>query len=157
MFGEKNVKWITRIDVATEDEQGFYEQQGWGPNFMPYTRSDIFRPRTVLQRGTFSFRQQFPANQETEIRGRAFAGDRGIESVEISTDNGATWEPVEIYYPGTELTWSLWRYRWTPPRAGEYVITSRAVDGNGDPQPQEVRGIVPQGASGYHKVAATVV
>lgn len=157
MFGEKNVKWITRIDVATEDVQGFYEQQGWGPNFTPYTRSDIFDPRTVLQGGTFSFRQQFPANQEVEIRGRAFAGDRGISSVDISTDGGETWTPAEIYYAGTMLTWSLWRYRWTPPKPGEYVVTSRAFDANGDPQTQEVRGIVPQGASGYHKVTMTVV
>lgn len=156
MFGEKNVKWITRIDVATEDVQGFYEQQGWGPNFMPYTRSDIFKPRTVLRSGKFSFRQEFPAAQQVEIRGRAFAGDRGIQSVEISTDGEKTWEPVEIYYPGTKLTWSLWRYNWTPPNAGEFMITSRAVDGNGDPQTQEVRGIVPQGASGYHKLTMTV-
>lgn len=156
MYGEKSVKWVTRIDVATEDVQGFYEQQGWGPNFIPYTRSDIFRPRTVLRSGTFSFRQQFPPSQPIEIRGRAFAADRGIRSVEISTDNGESWQPAEIYYPGTRLTWALWRHSWTPPAAGEYVITSRAVDGNGDPQTQEVRGIVPQGASGYHKVTMIV-
>lgn len=157
MFGEKNVKWITRVDVATEDVQGFYEQQGWGPNFEPYTRSDIFDPRTVLQSGSFSFRQQFRANEEVEIRGRAFAGDRGISLVEISTDNGTAWTPAEIYYSGTMLTWSLWRYRWTPPAPGEYVITSRAFDATGEPQTQEVRGIVPQGASGYHKVTMTIV
>lgn len=155
MFGEKSVKWITRIDVATEDVQGFYEQQGWGPNFIPYTRSDIFKPRTMLQGGMFSFREQVAVNQQIEIRGRAFAGDRGIKSVEISTDDGATWEPVEIYYPGTSLTWSLWRYRWAPPDAGTYVITSRAVDGEGKPQPTEKRGTVPQGASGYHRVTLT--
>jgi DMSO/TMAO reductase YedYZ molybdopterin-dependent catalytic subunit len=157
MFGEKNVKWITRVDVATEDVQGFYEQQGWGPNFEPYTRSDIFDPRTVLQGGSFSFRQPFPADQPVEIRGRAFAGDRGISSVDISTDGGATWQSAEIYYTGTRLTWSLWRHLWTPPEPGEYVIVSRAFDATGDPQTQEVRGIVPQGASGYHKVTMTVV
>lgn len=156
MYGEKNVKWITRIDVATEDVQGFYEQQGWGPNFMPYTRSDIFRPRAVAGGGAFRFREEFPANQPVEIRGRAFAGDRGIRSVEVSTDDGASWQPADIYYPGTDLTWSLWRYPWTPSEAGEYVVVSRAVDGNGDPQTTEVRGTVPQGASGYHKVTMTV-
>lgn len=157
MYGEKNVKWITRIDVATEDVQGFYEQQGWGPNFMPYTRSDIFRPRTVLRGGTFSFRQEVASGTPVDLRGRAFAGDRGIRAVEVSTDDGASWEPAEIYYPGTDLTWSLWRYPWTPEEPGEYIVTSRAVDGNGEPQTTEVRGIVPQGASGYHKVTLTVI
>lgn len=156
LFGEKNIKWITRIDVVTEDAKGFYEQQGWGPGFVPPTRSDIFRPRTRLRGGTFRFTRDFPAGQAVELRGRAYAADRGIRSVEVSTDDGTTWHPAEIYYPGSRLTWSLWRYTWTPRETGEVVIASRAVDGNGDPQPTEVRGIVPQGASGYHTVIMTV-
>ena len=156
LYGEKNVKWITRIDVVTEDAKGFYEQQGWGPSFVPPARSDIFRPRTRLRGGVFRFTREFPAGKPVELRGRAFAGDRGIRSVEISTDDGASWRPAEIYYPGTRLTWALWRSTWIPREPGEVVITSRAVDGNDEPQPSEARGIVPQGASGYHKVIMTV-
>src|SRR6476619_4010387 len=33
-FGEKHVKWLTRIEVATADAKGFYENQGWGPDFI---------------------------------------------------------------------------------------------------------------------------
>ena len=33
-FGEKHVKWITRIEVAGADAVGFYEKQGWGPDFI---------------------------------------------------------------------------------------------------------------------------
>lgn len=157
MFGEKNVKWITRIDVVDHDAKGFYEQQGWGPHFVPPTRSDIFSPRTRLGGNGFTFVRQFKANQTVEIKGRAFAGDRGIRSVEFSTDNGENWRPATIYYPGTRLTWALWSATWTPTSTGTFVITSRAVDGTGAPQPQQARGIVPQGAQGYHRVKATVV
>src|SRR5437763_10493187 len=38
-FGEKHVKWITRIEVADADAKGFYETQGWGPDFIVPTRS----------------------------------------------------------------------------------------------------------------------
>ncbi len=157
LFGEKNVKWVTRIDVVAEDHKGFYEQQGWGPSFVPPTRSDIFRPRTQGAGQRASFRQPISLGTTVDLRGRAFAADRGIRSVEVTTDDGATWRPAEIYYPGTQLTWALWRYTWTPPETGEYRVYSRAVDGNGDPQPSEPRGIIPQGAQGYNIVTATVV
>ena len=157
MFGEKNVKWVTRIDISTRDEQGFYEEQGWGPNFVPPTRSDIFYPRTHLGSKGFTFVKELAAGQQTEVKGRAFAADRGIRSVEFSVDNGHTWQPAEIYYPGTHLTWALWRFEWTPSSAGQFVVLTRAVDGTGAPQPSQERGIVPQGAQGYQKVTATVV
>ena len=157
LYGEKNIKWVTRIDVVTEDKQGFYEQQGWGPNFVPPTRSDLFNPRTEGAGQSARFRQPIAVGQRVELRGRAFAADRGIRSVEVTTDDGATWSDATIYYPGTDLTWSLWSHVWTPEVPGEYRVYSRAIDGNGDPQPSEPRGIVPQGAQGYNIVTATVV
>ncbi|MDQ3524196.1 MAG: molybdopterin-dependent oxidoreductase [Chloroflexota bacterium] len=157
LYGEKSVKWVTRIDVVTEDKEGFYEAQGWGPDFVPPTRSDIFAPRTAGAAQSAIFREPIPVGSTVEIKGRAFAGDRGIESVEVTTDGGDTFEPATIYYPGTDLTWSLWRHTWTPEEPGEYRVYSRAVDGTGEPQPAEPRGIVPQGAKGYNIVTATVV
>ncbi len=43
-FGEKHVKWITRIEVANESAIGFYEKQGWGPDFIVPTRSRFDEP-----------------------------------------------------------------------------------------------------------------
>ena len=156
LYGEKNVKWVTRIEVVDYDAKGFYEQQGWGPNFTIPTRSDIFGPRWV-RRGGDNFVDPFPAGQMTTIRGRAFAGDRGVQNVEFSADDGQTWRAVRIDYPGTDLTWTFWSADWLPTEPGEYTLVSRATDGAGDSQPSESRGIVPQGATGYHRVVATVV
>jgi hypothetical protein len=147
---------VTRIEVVDYDAKGFYEQQGWGPSFVIPTRSDIFAPRWVRRRGD-NFVEPFAAGQMAVIRGRAFAGDRGIQRVEFSPDDGETWRPVRIDYPGTTLTWTFWSADWLPEAPGEYTLLSRAVDGAGDPQPSETRGIVPQGATGYHRVVATVV
>ncbi|MGB3330844.1 MAG: molybdopterin-dependent oxidoreductase [Thermomicrobiales bacterium] len=157
LYGEKNVKWVTRIDVTTADENGFYEDQGWGPDFVPKTRSDIFSPRTRLAKGVFTFTRDFPVDRKVEVKGRAFAADRGIRSVEFSVDGGTTWSPAEIYYPGTRLTWALWRFEWTPAAPGNVDIVTRAVDGLGNPQPTQASEIVPQGAQGLHVVTATVV
>lgn len=155
LFGEKNVKWVTRIEVIDYDAKGFYEQQGWGPNFEVPTRSDIFAPRWRRTRQD-DFVEPFARNQVATIRGRAFAGARGVQSVEFSADDGESWRPATIEYPGTDLTWTFWSVNWIPSQAGTFVLVSRAVDGTGAPQTSERRGITPQGATGYHRVRATV-
>ncbi|MDQ3541038.1 MAG: molybdopterin-dependent oxidoreductase [Chloroflexota bacterium] len=159
LYGEKNVKWVTRVSVETEDKKGLYESQGWGPNFTPILRSDIFAPLTGGNdaRGGWRFNQQFRATQPIEIKGRAFDPNLGIATVELSTDGGSTWNPTEIYYPGTDITWSLWTYTWTPPAPGEYVLIPRATSKTGERQPAEATSIVPDGAQGYQKVTATIV
>src|SRR4029077_18950371 len=43
-FGEKQVKWLTRIELANAKAKGFYETQGWGPNFIVPPRSRIDVP-----------------------------------------------------------------------------------------------------------------
>src|SRR2546430_2732597 len=43
-FGEKHVKWLTRIELVGSDAKGFYETQGWGPDFITPTRSRIDVP-----------------------------------------------------------------------------------------------------------------
>ena len=156
LYGEKNVKWVTRIEVIDHDGKGFYEQQGWGPNFEIPTRSDIFAPRWRRDRGDH-FVEAFVRNEPATIRGRAFAGARGIRAVEFSADDGATWRPATLDYPGSDLTWTFWSAEWLPIGTGEFTLLSRATDGTGAPQSSERRGIVPEGATGYHRVGATVV
>lgn len=155
LFGEKNVKWVTRIEVIDHDARGFYEQQGWGPSFVIPTRSDIFGPRWVRKKGD-AFVEPFAVGKQATIRGRAFAGNRGIQRVDYSLDDGETWHESRIDYAGTHLTWTFWSFDWTPGAPGEYTIVSRAVDGTGEPQIEERRSIVPQGATGLHRVVATV-
>jgi len=156
LYGEKNVKWVTRIEVVDHDAKGFYEQQGWGPNFEIPTRSDIFSPLWRRRGGRDAFVEPFRVGELATIRGRAFAGARGVASVEFSADDGETWQPVRIDYPGTDLTWVFWSADWRPTASGEYRLLSRATDQTGTPQPAETRGIVPQGATGYHRVVAVV-
>jgi DMSO/TMAO reductase YedYZ molybdopterin-dependent catalytic subunit len=157
LFGEKNVKWVTGIEVIDHDGKGFYERQGWGPSFITPTRSDIFAPRWTRSGKGDNFNEPLPVNRVTTIKGRAFAGSRGISKVEFSADAGETWQPARIDYPGTRLTWTFWSFDWRPTQPGDYTLLSRSTDGNGDPQIAETRGIAPQGATGYHRVKAKVV
>ncbi|MBA3651739.1 MAG: molybdopterin-binding oxidoreductase, partial [Chthoniobacterales bacterium] len=83
-------------------------------------------------------------------------GDRGISKVEISSDGGETWNEAKITQPGTDISWSLWTYAWTPDEEGESELVVRATDGEGELQISEYRDQVPDGATGLHRVKAKV-
>jgi DMSO/TMAO reductase YedYZ molybdopterin-dependent catalytic subunit len=161
LYGEKNPKWLTRIELLDEADGrlhrrhgcGFYKEQGWGRqgDAIP-THSRFDAPQV---RGDH-FEAPFQVGKTAELRGMAFGGDRGISKVEISSDDGETWDDAEITKAGTKLSWSLWSYQWTPDEEGETRLVVRATDGNGQLQISEYRDQVPDGATGLHRVRAIV-
>src|SRR5438132_11957790 len=130
-FGEKHVKWLTRIEATDATAKGFYEAQGWGPDFITPTRSriDVPDPWSSFALGKL--------NGPIEVKGIAYGGDRGISRVELSSDGGKSWRDAEIYYSGGNLAWSLWKTEWMPDAAGDYMLVARATDGEGDVQEWE--------------------
>jgi DMSO/TMAO reductase YedYZ molybdopterin-dependent catalytic subunit len=149
-FGEKNMKWLTRVEVTDANAKGFYEAQGWGPNFIVPTRSRIDMPDDWV------FVSLSKLTAPIEVKGIAFGGDRGISRVELSFDDGQTWSDAEIYYSGGDLAWSLWKAQWTPAAVGDYALVVRATDGEGDVQEwEEERGPF-SGVSGLHKINVRV-
>jgi DMSO/TMAO reductase YedYZ molybdopterin-dependent catalytic subunit len=161
LYGEKNPKWLTRIELLDEADGrlhrrhgcGFYKEQGWGRlgDAIP-THSRFDAPQV---RGDH-FEAPFQIGKPIELRGMAFGGDRGISKVEISSDDGKTWDEAEITMPGTKISWSLWSYQWTPDEEGKTALLVRATDGDGKLQISEYRDQVPDGATGLHRVRAIV-
>ena len=149
-FGEKNVKWLTKVEVTDANAKGFYEAQGWGPDFIVPTRSRIDVPDDWV------FVSLSKLTAPIEVKGIAFGGDRGISRVELSFDDGQTWGDTEIYYSGGSLAWSLWKTQWTPTATGDYPLLVRATNGEGDVQEfEEDRGPF-SGVSGLHRINVRV-
>ncbi len=149
-FGEKHVKWLTRIELTDASAKGFYETQGWGPDFTTPTRSRIDVPDNWLSVSLGKL------SAPIEVKGIAYGGDRGISRVELSFDGGNSWTDAEIYYAGGDLAWSLWRAQWMPPAAGDYMLVVRASDGEGDVQEwEEDRGPF-SGTAGLHNISVHV-
>jgi DMSO/TMAO reductase YedYZ molybdopterin-dependent catalytic subunit len=145
-FGEQSAKWITRLEIVDHPIKGFYQEQGWysGPL---YTISRIDNPGKHAK---------LPVGQTVHLNGIAFGGTRGIQLVELSTDNGASWHPARFQAPQSSQTWVLWNWDWTPPAAGAYTLVVRATDGAGGAQITTDRGTVPDGGTGLHRVPVTV-
>lgn len=143
-YGEENPKWLTRVELTDHFVGGLYSDQGWynGPL---HTMSRIDHPYGTVARG-----------QTVEIGGIAFAGNRGIEKVEISVDAGVTWHQAQLQPPLSQDSWVFWTWQWNPLLPGSYTLVCRATDGTGAVQTSQEQGTVPNGATGYHKVMVMV-
>src|SRR5712692_911093 len=146
IYGMKNVKWLRSIEVATYDVLGYWQEQGWSDGAIVNTGTRIDVPaRTLKWNGG-----------EVTIAGIAFAGARGISKVELSFDNGKTWQAAKLEAPAGPLTWRRWSAQWTPPNVGPHTLQARSTDGRGDTETPVSRQPFPNGASGYHVLQVNV-
>jgi DMSO/TMAO reductase YedYZ molybdopterin-dependent catalytic subunit len=143
-YGEENPKWLTRVELTDHFVPGLYADQGWyyGPL---HTMNRIDRPYGHLALG-----------HTIEIGGIAFAGNRGIQKVEVSVDDGVTWQQATLDPALSQDSWVLWSWKWTPLLPGRYTLVARATDGTGEVQTSRKQGTVPNGATGYHTVVVRV-
>jgi DMSO/TMAO reductase YedYZ molybdopterin-dependent catalytic subunit len=136
-YGEENPKWLTRIELTDHFVDGLYSDQGWYSGQL-HTMTRIDRPF-----GRVRFQPTI------EIGGIAFSGRRGIQRVEVSTDNGASWSDAQLAPPLSQDTWVLWTYQWHPAARGHYTLVARATDGTGQVQTSRWQSTVPNGGTGY--------
>jgi DMSO/TMAO reductase YedYZ molybdopterin-dependent catalytic subunit len=157
LYGMMNAKWITEIELVNTVYEGFWQRRGWANNAKYQTHSKIVFPGDAL-RNRFEELSTNAASigSKSPIAGVAFAGDRGISKVEVSTDGGNTWQSASIKDPLSSNSWVLWALDWIPQNSGKYNIVVRATDKAGNMQTAEIRDTYPNGATGYHSVEETV-
>jgi DMSO/TMAO reductase YedYZ molybdopterin-dependent catalytic subunit len=142
LYGMKNPKWVRTIELVDRAERGYWERRGWTPTAPIRTMARIDVPR-VSQR---------VSSRELVVGGIAFAGERGIQRVEVSLDEGQTWSPAQHESDRPASVWVRWVARIRLPGPDPVQLMVRAVDGQGDVQDATVRRSFPSGASGYHRV-----
>ena len=148
IYGMKNVKWLTAIELVPYDFKGYWQERGWSDSAIVQTMSRIDVPHNG---------ERIPLGGKVLIGGIAFAGERGISRVEVSLDGGESWAPAMLEPPLSPLTWVRWRMYWQPRTVGAYRIVVRAWDGTGSPQDAKPRPPLPDGATGLHTITVRVV
>jgi DMSO/TMAO reductase YedYZ molybdopterin-dependent catalytic subunit len=148
IYGMKHCKWLTRIQVVTQNYQGYWQERGW---------SDPAPIRLTSRIDTPLIGSNAPVHQLTYIGGVAFSGNKGISEVDISFDGGDSWQLTTLKRPLSNLTWVLWEYPWQPASRGSHTIIARAIDMEGNVQDPNVEPPAPDGSSGYHSIAVSVV
>lgn len=157
--GANCVKWVNKITVLDQPYEGFFMdrvyrvfQKGEDPKSGEVVKG-IFVKSIIFQ----------PCNGETlpagivPIRGAAYAGESGIQGVDVSVDNGRTWQPAKLIGLQETYAWRHWEYLWDARQVGEYSIMARATDTKGRRQPETAHwNVLGYGNNGVREHAAVV-
>ncbi|MBI3514304.1 MAG: molybdopterin-dependent oxidoreductase [Proteobacteria bacterium] len=101
--------------------------------------------------------QRIAARQPVAVTGIAWDGGYGIQSVEVSADNGATWQPATLGDDPGRFSFRAFSARLNFAKPGAQTILAKATNRLGASQPRELI----QNPAGYHhnlvaRVAVTV-
>ena len=146
VYGMKQPKWITAIEVIDHWEPGYWAVRGWDKVAQMKATSVIDAvgmDMNIVQAGQRKL--------IVPIGGIAHAGARGISKVELQVDDGP-WQPAMLRPPLSALTWVVWRYDW-PFQHGNHTFTVRCYDGQGTPQIVTQAPPEPSGATGLYAKA----
>jgi len=142
--GDHWMKWITRVSLQPEPQKGFYMDTAYRYPLKPGEPGVTFKPEEMrpltelaVKSNITTAPKKAKAGVAKTVSGFAFSGAPDVEKVEISDDDGATWNLAELDPRHSPYAWRRWSYRWTPRASGTAHILARATDVRGAVQPRE--------------------
>ena len=149
--GNASVKWIRRIEVSdhpfmTREETSKYTEPIKDGKIRQF--SFTIDARSVITYPTYPAQVQ---KGWIEIRGIAWSGRGIVKQVEVSTDNGKTWQLARLNGPVLDKAHTQFRHIWQWD-GRETVIMSRVIDETNYIQPtlQELITARGENTGGYH-------
>ncbi len=159
--GANCIKWLSKITLLEKPYQGFFMdkvyrvfQKGQDP-----ATGEVV---TALQLKSII---TAPGNHakivvgRVAVHGAAYAGDAEVDKVEVSVDNGGTWQEARFIGPHERWAWRRWEYLWQAATPGQYRILARATDSHGQVQPMTAQwNVLGYGNNGVreHGIVVTV-
>ena len=77
----------------------------------------------------------FKAGRPILVEGRAWAGDNSVEKVEVSFNEGQSWQRAAINSGGDKYAWRVFSFEYTAKTPGFATVLARATDDKGNMQP----------------------
>jgi DMSO/TMAO reductase YedYZ molybdopterin-dependent catalytic subunit len=141
------VGMLNEINVVSDTFQGYWMKKAYlkpkgvaNANEKPDSLSKNLEPVTVLDvRAIFVTPEPdsvLKVGVACELQGLAFDSGQGISKVEISADNGATWQNASLDPEIGKYAWRRWRHSFTPKSKGTITFKIRATNAAGETQPE---------------------
>lgn len=137
-YAMASVKWVKGINIIGSEYTGHFQTV----DYVYYPNQDNDHNAFPVKEINVNSTIQKPLDMEILsvgkhiIKGIAWTGKGIISKVEISTDNGETWEDTAINrYFMNGYGWSSWTYVWNIPQKGEYTLITKATDSYHRTQP----------------------
>ena len=139
--GANSVKWLTKITLIAAPVKGFFMdkvyrifQKGEDPS-----SGEVVTGISIKSIITQPTQDERLLTGVIPIRGAAYAGENSVKHVEISVDNGQSWNPAKLIGLDVPYAWRHWEYLWETNNSGTVSIMSRAISTSGEQQPDTAR------------------
>jgi len=131
--GIASIKWVGDIEVSEQPlhspwDTDFYRLFGLGH---PPEGS---APLTVMPaKSAFELPHgaRLTVGCDHVLTGRSWSGRGAIRRVQVSTDEGKTWQDAQIKGPKLRHTWTEWECPWRPATRGPHTLMAKATDETG--------------------------
>ncbi|MBO3733739.1 sulfite oxidase [Glycomyces niveus] len=142
-YGMAHVKWLRDITVAAESFTGFQQATAYRLRQEPDEPGEPvarIAPRALMVPPgfpDFMSRARVVRPGDHTLEGRAWSGHAPVTAVDVSTDDGHTWNPAALEASDDHRwAWRRWHFTWTA-AIGTRVLCARATDAEGRTQPLE--------------------
>ncbi|MGE3977762.1 MAG: sulfite oxidase [Nitrospira sp.] len=142
--GDACVKWLTHLNIQPLEAEGHFMKHAYRmPNRpiqpgMPVKPSETV-PMEEMPVKSIIAQPEDGAGMATSdvlvIQGVAWTGEGEVMRVEVSIDQGTSWQVAELVGEQTPYAWRRWQYRWKGAVPGHHTVLSRATDSRGQVQP----------------------
>ena len=124
-YGVKQPAWVTEMEVIDRPIKDYWEDRGWDCSPPMAIDTTIYFPRDGVR---------VKAGEALELGGAAFGGTR-VKSVEVTIDEGRTWQNAEIVKSmKMDNVWVFWKAILIFPEKGRFSVNVRASDIHGNVQ-----------------------
>lgn len=133
------VKWLTRLEVLDAQHDGFFVQTAYRYPTKPVAPgaavpANEMEPLTGLTVKSLIVtpgdRTAVPAGR-LRVAGFAWTGDGEIARVDVSTDDGKSWQRASLGRDRERWAWRAFEHEWRGLPTGTYIVRARAVDSRG--------------------------
>ncbi|HYG55740.1 MAG TPA: sulfite oxidase [Burkholderiales bacterium] len=141
--GSASTKWLHTLTVLDAPFKGTYMTNSYVMPKWPIQPGTKMPPETVSTEAwpvksmitAPAPNARFKGGERITVRGRAWVGEGSVERVEISTDEGRTWQRARLARAADKYAWRTFSADLTPERFGYITILARAWDDRGNAQP----------------------
>lgn len=140
--GIAHIKWVGRIEVSEQPLYSEYNTKRYvliGADYKPEAPALGLILTSQKVKSVFELpwkNAELPAGKHL-LRGRAWSGEGHITEVEVSLDDGRTWQKARLREPNISQAWVRWDLEWNA-RPGTYKLQARATDNKGNQQPFKI-------------------
>ena len=141
--GAYSVKWLTTLNVLDKDSDSFWVATGYRYPTRRVAPGAAVDPKDMAPLVGLAVKSlitkpaagaSFPAGR-VAVAGFAWAGENDVTKVDVSIDNGATWQAARLTGEQAKYAWRRFEHEFAATKPESVLILSRAADSRGHVQP----------------------